>query len=114
MTNARISKADSGAHSIQGSCKFTGTCNPRHIRALRELVRCNFVWRESLDDIAGTSNSPDLVAALRRRGLDLPCERVVCADRDGRESRPGRYSLTAADRRMVLRWLTTQPGGYTA
>lgn len=109
MKNAQPSrKAKLSVNSVQGSRQFT-TCNPRHIRALRELVRCNFVWRESLDAIAGTSNSPDLVAELRRRGLDVPCVRVVCSDRDGRETRPGRYSLTVADRRKVLQLLASLP-----
>lgn len=107
MNNARNSKAESGA-PVQGCRKFTGTCNPRHLRAIHALLS-RTVWREELDSIAGTSNSPDLVAALRRRGLEIPCHRTLTTDRDGRESRPGRYSFSPADRRLVLRWLATQP-----
>lgn len=97
-------KAKLSALSVQGSRQFTGTCNPRQLRAIRELLTRK-VWREELDSIAGTSNSPDLVGELRRRGLELPCERILCRDRDNRATRPGRYSLTASDRRKVLRWL---------
>ena len=58
--------------------------------------------RESLDREAGCSNSPELVAELRRCGLDVPCERISFIDRDGRKCRPGVYSLTASDRRKIL------------
>jgi hypothetical protein len=87
--------------------KFSGTENPRHLRAILELLRRK-VWREDLDAVAGASNGSELVAQLRRLGLEVPCDRVLCTDRDGKETRPGRYSLTAADRRKVLRWLASR------
>ena len=83
---------------------FTGTDNPRQLRALAVLLR-RPLSREALDHIAGCSNGPDLVAELRRRGLDLPCERIRFIDRDGFACRPGVYSLTIADRRKVQAWL---------
>ncbi len=49
--------------------------------------------REDVDDIAGCSNSPELIAELRRRGLDVPCERIKFIDRDGCVCRPGVYSF---------------------
>lgn len=107
MKNAQLSELDSGV-PVRGSLQFTGTCNPRHLRALHELLR-RTVWREELDSIAGTSNSPELVAELRRRGLEIPCQRALSTDRDGRESRPGKYSLSSNDCRLVVRWLATQP-----
>ena len=51
--------------------KFTGTDNPRHLRALAVLLR-RPVPREQLDSLADASNSPELVAELRRRGLEVP------------------------------------------
>lgn len=80
------------------------TDNPRHLRALAALLR-HPVTREALDALSGASNSPDLVHALRRRGLDLPCVRVACVDRDGRPCRAGVYALSARDRRRVATWL---------
>jgi hypothetical protein len=80
--------------------KFSGTSNQRHLRALEALLR-GPVARESLDRVAGASNGPELVAELRRRGLDVPCHRVPCLDRDGFVVRPGVYALTSADVRKV-------------
>ena len=89
--------------------KFLGTENPRHLRALAVLMR-RPVSRENLDAIAGCSNGPELVAELRRRGLEgeLLCERIAFIDRDGRPCRPGTYFLTAKGRRLVLNWLKTR------
>ena len=94
-------KAESSAPS---KSKFIGTDNPRQLRALTVLLR-RPVPREQLDSVAGASNSPELVAELRRRGLEVPCERIRFIDRDGFACRPGVYSLTIADRRKVHAWL---------
>ena len=94
-------KAESSAPSKR---KFTGTDNPRQLRALAVLLR-RPLSREALDHIAGCSNGPELVAELRRRGLEVPCERIRFIDRDGFACRPGVYSLTIADRRKVHAWL---------
>ena len=85
--------------------RFSGTDNPRHLRAIAALLR-RPMPREQLDSLAGASNSPELIAELRRRGLEVPCERIRFIDRDGFTCRPGVYSLTAADRRMVYAWMT--------
>ena len=90
--------------SAQSTRKFAGTDNLRHLRALTVLLR-RPLPREQLDSLAGASNSPELVAELRRRGLELPCERTHFIDRDGYTCRPGVYSLSIADRRMVNAWL---------
>jgi hypothetical protein len=62
--------------------------------------------RESLDRAAGCSNGPELIAELRRRGLEIPCERVPDYDRDGKEVRRGVYHLSPRDRRLLSRWLS--------
>ena len=87
--------------------RFTGTDNPRHLRAIAALLR-RPMPRESLDKEAGASNGPELVAELRRRGLEVPCERIRFIDRDGYPCRPGVYSLTAADCRKFYAWQSTQ------
>lgn len=83
--------------------KFTGTDNPRHLRAIAALLR-RPMPRENLDKEVGCSNGPELVAELRRRGLELPCERISFIDRDGYICRPGVNFLTLTDRRKVYQW----------
>jgi hypothetical protein len=84
--------------------KFTGTDNPRHLRALVALL-LRPRSREELDRVAGCSNGPELVAELRRRGLELPCARTPCIDRDGFEVKRGIYSATEDDKRAVRAWM---------
>ena len=103
-------KAESSAPNKR---KFNGTDNLRHLRALNVLLN-RPVPREQLDSIAGASNSPELVAELRRRGLEVPCERIRFIDRDGFTCRPGVYSLTTADRRMIYAWLAKRQKGGAA
>lgn len=90
--------------------KFTGTDNPRHLRAIHALM-VSPQPRESIDSRAGCSNGPELVAELRRRGLDVPCEKTPCIDRDGFEVKRGIYYLTARDRRRVRAWLAMRKCG---
>ncbi len=84
--------------------KFVGTDNPRHLRVIPALMARPRL-REEIDKIAGCSNGPELVAELRRRGLELPCERITFVDLDGCDCSPGIYSLTPKDRRLVWAWI---------
>lgn len=86
------------------SNKFSGTDNPRHLRAITALMTCPQP-REHLDRAAGCSNAPELVAELRRRGLEIPCERIHYTDRDGKPTRPGIYHFNDTDRRKLNNWL---------
>ena len=106
MKNARPEKTEASALEQR---EFY-TDNPRHQRALALLLQ-RPVKREELDRAAGCSNGPELVAELRRRGLELPCERVAAIDRDGRHCKPGIYSLTSKDRRRINAWLRRREGG---
>lgn len=99
--------------SAQNSAKFTGTDNPRHLRAIAALLR-RPLPRENLDTVAGCSNGPELVAELRRRGLELPCKRINFVDRDGFICRPGVYFLTDVDRRKLHQWQARQRKGGAA
>ncbi len=92
---------DKANHTIG---KFAGTDNPRHLRAIPALQN-RPLPREHGDRAAGCSNFPDLIAELRRRGLEIPCERVPDRDRDGNPIKRGVYHLTDADRRKLLHWL---------
>lgn len=106
MKNARPEKTEASALEQR---EFY-TDNPRHQRALALLLQ-RPVKREELDRAAGCSNAPELVAELRRRGLELPCERVPALDRDGRPCRPGVYHLTDSDRRKVAAWTRSRKEG---
>ena len=115
MNAPRSTKAEQSAAG-QGKRKFTGTDNPRYLRAIAALLRCP-VSREQIDSIAGCSNGPELIAELRRRGLGddhLPCTRIKFTDRDGKLCRPGVYSLTDKGRRMVYAWLARREKGGEA
>jgi hypothetical protein len=90
--------------------RFTGTDNPRHLRVIQALMT-RPITREHLDQIAGCSNGPDLIAELRRRGLVVPCPRTKKKDRDLFDCWPGVYHFTQTDRRRVLAWLTKRQQG---
>lgn len=102
----RLTVSDTSAPE-QGDSKpasrFIGTHNKRHLRVLAVLL-VRQLFREELDKIAGCSNGPDLVAELRRRGLEIPCEPVMRMDKDGKPCRPGVYSLTDDDRLKIAKW----------
>ena len=89
--------------------RFTGTVNPRHLRTIQALMT-RPMTREHLDQIAGCSNGPELVAELRRRGLEVPCARTKKKDRDLFDCWPGVYHFTQTDRRRVNAWLTRRGG----
>lgn len=90
--------------------KFAGTDNPRHLRAIHALLT-RPMPREHLDRHVGCSNSPELIAELRRRGLDAPCERVPDTDRDGKQIKRGVYHFIEQDRRKVRTWLASRQKG---
>lgn len=106
----KVPGAFQNQHAQFTRARFLGTDNPRHLRAIAALLR-RPVPRKALDGIAGASNSPELVAELRRRGLEVPCTRIKFTDRDGKPCRPGVYSLTLTDRRKVYRWFATEGRG---
>ena len=91
---------------------FTGTDNPRHLRVIHAVLG-RPRRREDVDSIAGCSNGPELIAELRRRGLEIPCKRITFIDRDGYRCRPGIYSFTARDRRKIYTWLAKRRRGAT-
>ena len=84
--------------------------NLRQVRAIAALER-RPMFSESLDCEAGYSNSPALVAELRRCGFDVPCERISFIDHEGDKCRPGVYCLTASDRCKVGNWKNKRSGG---
>ena len=93
--------------------RFMGTVNKRHLRAIQALL-VSPQPRESIDNRAGCSNGPDLIAELRRRGLEIPCKRTPCIDRDGFEVKRGIYYLTDRDKRLIRRWKNSRKQGGAA
>ena len=84
---------------------FKGVKNPRHVRALTALAYRDYVSRENLDKLAGCTNSPDLVARLRMKGIDIQMREVHTKDRDGRSCWFGEYFLLHEDKVIVGEWL---------
>ncbi len=76
------------------------TDNPREIRIIRALAVCPRT-REELDRIAGASNVPDAIAAMRRRGLVIPSCREPVRDCDGEIVQRGRYHFSDEDKRRT-------------
>lgn len=72
------------------------TDNPREIRIICALA-CAPRTREQLDRIAGASNVPDAIAAMRQKGLEIPVCREPVLDRDQKLVYRGRYHFTDAD-----------------
>jgi hypothetical protein len=93
--------------------RFVGTINKRHLRAIQALL-VSPQPREAIDSRAGCSNGPDLIAELRRRGLEIPCQRTPCIDRDGFEVKRGIYYLTQRDKRLIRRWKNSRERGSAA
>lgn len=69
------------------------------------------ISRERLDDIAGASNSPQIVSELRRKLLGnegLLCRKVDVVDRDGKTCKAGRYFLSDEGFALVRNLLKDQ------
>lgn len=86
--------------------RFLGTANPRYMRILTALLTRPRT-REDIDSIAGASNGPAAIAALRALGLSdcLPCAKTPTFDRDGKEVKRGVYYLTPKGKRLVWAWV---------
>lgn len=102
--------ADTQDFTAQTKRTFNGTDNPRHLRVIHALMLRQRP-REETDHIAGASNSPELIAELRRRGLRLRCVRTPGIDRDGLPVKFGVYELDDDDRRAVNAWLRKRDAG---
>ncbi len=106
MENARPTNGKTSAPK-HGDSKtpeyFLGTTNLRHLRVI-QAAWVRPIPREQVDSVAGCANGPELVAELRRRGLDFPCTRTKKKDRDLFDCWPGVYHFTQQDRRKLTAW----------
>lgn len=84
------------AHTTTPKTERIRKMSPRRIRVLEALhARRNWIFREEIDRIAGSSNGPDVVAQLRHRhGVEIDMQMVPRIDRDGRACEVGQYKLT--------------------
>lgn len=76
------------------------TDNPSEIRVICALA-ISPRTREELGPTSGASKVPDAIAALRRKGLDIPVCREPVVDRDQEVVYRGRYRFTDADRQRT-------------
>lgn len=97
---ARMCPASEAAQENQHA-NFTATRKQTKLLAALQLRPTP---REALDTATGASNSPSLVMNLRRKGLEIPCERLHVIDADGQLCRPGIYSLTTTDKLKLHYW----------
>jgi hypothetical protein len=81
-------------------CKFVGGSSKPQARVLHAITRRKLT-RKQVDRIAAVSNGPDVIMKLRARGLELPCHKVPCVDRDGGVTWYGVYMATTADIRKI-------------
>ena len=109
MKRARPPKSGTSAAAKPAHFNPTDLSN-RHRRIAGALLTRSRT-REQIDAAAGASNGPDEVFRLRALGLEIPCVRVPCIDRDGKDVQRGVYSFTAADRRKVNTWLSKRQAG---
>lgn len=102
MENARLPKNEKT--SAPDKRKFTGTDNPRHLRVIMALL-VSPRTRETIDRVAGCSNGPALISDIRDLGVEIPCSKTPCIDRDGFEVKRGIYHFTDHDKRLIRAWL---------
>ena len=90
--------------SAPNSAKFAGKSKltPRQHRVIKALAATNeWLFREDIDRISGSSNGPQIILELRRKvtgddGIDM--RQIDGTDRDGRPCRPGQYRLNEGGR----------------
>jgi hypothetical protein len=101
---AELSLGDTEEFTSKPTSKFIGTDNPRHLRVIHALSSRPRT-REEIDRIAGSSNGPELIAELRRRGFRIPCKKAPGIDRDGYTIKFGVYEFDDDDRGKLTAWL---------
>lgn len=93
------------------AAEFFDAKNPAHLLVLHALLEHPRRIKE-IEKIANSHNGHNLIADLRRRGLEIPCYRIKAAYRKGYAGRPGVYHLTHDDRRKLAAcWFPKRKGG---
>lgn len=88
------------------SSKLKRNLTHRQRRALRLLLDArDQVTVRLLIAETHANNAPELIASLRRKGLEIPCEKREFTTADGVPSKLGFYELTKCDRHIALELL---------
>lgn len=74
---------------------------PYQIRCLKALLLAP-VDRSDLDRAIGTTNAPEFVKQLRRKGLNIEMEKIQFINRDNHKCWRGRYHLHPSSRQKAL------------
>lgn len=90
-----------------GDCsKPKGSLSSRQRQALRLLLDARGqVTVRLLIAETHVNNAPELIASLRRKGLEIPCEKREFTTADGEPGKFGFYELTKCDRHIALELL---------
>lgn len=107
---AELDLGDTENFTAKVARKFSGTDNPRYLRVIHALM-IRPRKREEIDKIAGASNGPDLIKALRHLGLCVECKKIPGIDRDGKPTKFGVYAFYNNDRRAINTWLSARDLG---
>jgi hypothetical protein len=103
--NKKAARMLDTSEAAQENLQVNFTVTRRQIKLLAAL-QLRPTPREALDTATGASNSPSLVMNLRRKGLEIPCERLRVIDAHGQLCRPGIYSLSTTDKIKLHFWRT--------
>ena len=92
-------------HAHRVECKPLKLC-PRQLRVAQALMQAGerWTWREDIDRIAGASNGPAVIQALRRKGIEIDMQKAERTDRDGKPCKPGRYRLEPKGIEVLARY----------
>lgn len=102
--NAQPRNAEPSAPSNGVNPTTTKSMTPSQSRVLQALLGTDdWIAREAIDRIAGSSNGPEVIRQLRQRfGYDaIEMERISTVDRDGLPTQPGRYRLSDTGRECL-------------
>ena len=102
--NAQPRNAELSASKNSANRTSTKPMTPRQERVLRALLGTgDWIAREAIDRIAGSSNGPEVIRQLRQRlGYNaIEMERISTVDRDGLPTQPGRYRLSDTGRECL-------------
>jgi hypothetical protein len=77
---------------------------PRQARVCEAFAKCCKLWREDVDRIAGSSNGPEVMRQLKKKGLLWQCDRIKKIDRDGNPCEPGIYSIVGSGWETLKTW----------
>lgn len=73
------------------------TLSPKQKRAVNALAESP-KSREQMDAITGSSNSPDIIFQLKKKGYVIPCELMPVRNSFGEPTQAGRYCLVSVPR----------------